>query len=66
MQKTFDQFARDSTAHRILHDREVTIDCARRIEIRVNEDRDRAGYAGLPQTRIEFECWETAAAWPEE
>jgi hypothetical protein len=33
-------------------------------EIRALEERDRDGYAGLPQRDDESLLWESVAAWP--
>jgi metal-responsive CopG/Arc/MetJ family transcriptional regulator len=38
----------------------------RRIEIRAQEERDRAGYLAKPQTPDEVHMWEGVAAWPED
>jgi metal-responsive CopG/Arc/MetJ family transcriptional regulator len=41
--------------------REALREHLRRIEIRALEERDRAGYARLPQQRDEFSTWEAEA-----
>jgi metal-responsive CopG/Arc/MetJ family transcriptional regulator len=38
----------------------------RRLEIRAQEERDRAGYLAKPQTPDEVHMWEGVAAWPED
>jgi metal-responsive CopG/Arc/MetJ family transcriptional regulator len=38
----------------------------RRLEIRAQEERDRAGYMAKPQTPDEVHMWEGVAAWPED
>jgi hypothetical protein len=38
----------------------------RRLEILALEERDREGYARLPQDLSELLAWESADVWPEE
>jgi metal-responsive CopG/Arc/MetJ family transcriptional regulator len=38
----------------------------RRLEIRAQEERDRAGYLAKPQTHDEVHMWEGIASWPED
>jgi metal-responsive CopG/Arc/MetJ family transcriptional regulator len=38
----------------------------RRLEIRAQEERDRAGYLARPQTPDEGHMWEGVTAWPED
>jgi metal-responsive CopG/Arc/MetJ family transcriptional regulator len=38
----------------------------KRLHVLELEERDRHGYAVLPQRREEYAIWEEAAAWPEE
>jgi metal-responsive CopG/Arc/MetJ family transcriptional regulator len=38
----------------------------RRIEIRAQEERDRAGYLAKPQDLDEARLWASVAVWPEE
>lgn len=38
----------------------------RRLEIRSQEERDRAAYLAVPQDLAEVHMWEGVAAWPED
>lgn len=38
----------------------------RRLELHAQEQRDREGYARIPQRRDEAEGWEAEAVWPQE
>jgi metal-responsive CopG/Arc/MetJ family transcriptional regulator len=58
--------ARRMKANRSALVRDALREHLRRLEIRAKEDRDREGYARLPQARDEWEPWEAEAAWPEE
>lgn len=63
--------AADQAARRMKRNRSVLVRDAlrehlRRLELRVKEERDRAGYSRQAQTRDESANWEAEAAWPSE
>jgi metal-responsive CopG/Arc/MetJ family transcriptional regulator len=61
-----DKAARKMKANRSALMRDALREHLQRLELRAKEDRDREGYARLPQTRDERGPWEAEAAWPEE
>jgi metal-responsive CopG/Arc/MetJ family transcriptional regulator len=61
-----DRAARRTKLNRSALIREALREHLRRLEIRSLEERDRAGYARLPQAESEILAWESEAAWPEE
>jgi len=61
-----DRAARRTKQNRSALVREALREHLRRLEIRTLEERDRAGYARLPQQRDEARTWEEEAAWPPE
>lgn len=61
-----DKAARKMKANRSALVRDALREHLRRLELLAREDRDREGYARLPQTRDERGSWEAEAAWPEE
>ncbi len=60
-----DQVARRLKANRSALVRDALRQHLRRLEIRANEDRDRAGYIKRPQDQSDARLWETVAEWPE-
>jgi metal-responsive CopG/Arc/MetJ family transcriptional regulator len=63
--------AADRVAKRLKRNRSALVRDAlrehlRRLEIRAQEERDRAGYLAKPQTPDEVHMWEGVAAWPED
>lgn len=61
-----DRAARKLKANRSALVREALREHLRRLEIRAKEERDREGYAKMPQAPDEWEPWEAEAAWPPE
>jgi metal-responsive CopG/Arc/MetJ family transcriptional regulator len=61
-----DQAARRAKQNRSALVREALREHLRRLEVRAMEERDRAGYARLPQQRDESRVWEAEIVWPEE
>jgi len=46
--------------------REALREHLQRLEVRAQEERDRAGYSKRPQVQDESRLWEAEAAWPSE
>jgi metal-responsive CopG/Arc/MetJ family transcriptional regulator len=61
-----DRAARRTKLNRSALIRDALREHLRRLEVRALEDRDRAGYARLPQKEHELLSWDPEAAWPEE
>jgi metal-responsive CopG/Arc/MetJ family transcriptional regulator len=61
-----DRAARRTKLNRSALIRDALREHLRRLEVRALEDRDRAGYARLPQKEQELLSWDPEAAWPEE
>jgi metal-responsive CopG/Arc/MetJ family transcriptional regulator len=61
-----DQAARRTKQNRSALVREALREHLRRLEVRALEERDRAGYARLPQQLDEAQLWEAEAVWPAE
>jgi len=64
--KATDQVARRRKQNRSALVREALREHLRRLNLRVQEERDREGYANQPQAIEESDHWETEAAWPAE
>jgi metal-responsive CopG/Arc/MetJ family transcriptional regulator len=61
-----DQAARRTKRNRSALVRDALREHLRRLAIRDLEERDRAGYCKLRQTRDEASAWEAEAVWPAE
>jgi metal-responsive CopG/Arc/MetJ family transcriptional regulator len=61
-----DRAAKHAKVNRSALVREALKEHLLRLQVRASEERDRAGYAKLPQTRNESLSWESEAAWPAE
>jgi len=61
-----DRAARRTKQNRSALVREALREHLRRLEVRALEERDRAGYARLPQQQDEVQMWEAEAVWPAE
>lgn len=61
-----DRAARRARQNRSALVRDALREHLRRLAIRALEERDRAGFAGRPQTHDESLAWEAEAEWPEE
>ncbi len=61
-----DQAAGQTNRNRSALVRDALREHLRRLEARVQEERDRRGYARHPQKTDESRAWEAEAAWPEE
>lgn len=64
--KAADRAARRTKQNRSALVRDALREHLQRLELRAREERDREGYARLPQARQEAYLWETGAAWPHE
>jgi metal-responsive CopG/Arc/MetJ family transcriptional regulator len=60
-----DRAARRTKLNRSALIRDALREHLRRLEIRELEERDRAGYARLPQAESELLTWDAEAVWPE-
>jgi metal-responsive CopG/Arc/MetJ family transcriptional regulator len=60
-----DRAARRMKRNRSALVREALREHLRRLEVRAQEERDRAGYSKRPQVQDESRPWEAEAAWPE-
>ena len=61
----------DKAAKRLKQNRSALVrmafnDYLKRLEARVLEERDRAGYARIPEDVAEARIWESEAMWPAE
>jgi metal-responsive CopG/Arc/MetJ family transcriptional regulator len=61
-----DRAARKTRRNRSALVREALREYLERLTVRIQEDRDRRGYAKEPQTYSESGLWEAEARWPEE
>ena len=61
-----DKAARRTKRNRSALIRDALREHLRDLEVRSMEDRDREGYARLPQNRDESSAWEKIASWPAE
>jgi metal-responsive CopG/Arc/MetJ family transcriptional regulator len=61
-----DQAARRSKQNRSALVREALREHLRRLQLRAREERDREGYAKLPQAIEHSLLWEAEAEWPRE
>ena len=61
-----DQAAKRTRKNRSALVRDALREHLQRLEIRVQEERDRQGYARKPHTREETRAWEAEAARPQE
>ena len=61
-----DQAARRAKLNRSALVREALREHLRRLEIRAMEEREREGYARMPQAVGESDQWEAVAIWPPE
>jgi metal-responsive CopG/Arc/MetJ family transcriptional regulator len=61
-----DRAARRTKRNRSALVREALREHLQRLELRAQEDRDRAGYSKRPQAQTESHLWEGEAAWPAE
>jgi metal-responsive CopG/Arc/MetJ family transcriptional regulator len=61
-----DQAAKRMKRNRSALVREALREHLRRLEVRAQEERDRAGYSKRPQAQNESRFWEAEAAWPAE
>jgi metal-responsive CopG/Arc/MetJ family transcriptional regulator len=61
-----DQAARRSKQNRSALVREALREHLRRLQLRAREERDRDGYAKLPEAIEDSLRWEAEAAWPRE
>ena len=61
-----DRAARRTRQNRSALVREALREHLKRLEMRANEGRDRAGYAKRPAKSDESVLWEAEAAWPAE
>jgi metal-responsive CopG/Arc/MetJ family transcriptional regulator len=61
-----DRAARKTRRNRSALVREALREYLERLTVRIQEDRDRRGYAKEPQTSNESRLWEAEARWPEE
>lgn len=61
-----DRAARRTKQNRSALVREALRAHLKRMEVLKLEERDRAGYAKIPQQVDEYARWEREAAWPEE
>lgn len=61
-----DLAARRTKRNRSALVREALREHLRRLEVRAQEERDRAGYAKRLREEHESQLWEAEAAWPEE
>jgi len=61
-----DRAARRTKRNRSALVREALREHLRRLEVRAQEARDRAGYSKRPQVKDESRLWEAEAAWPAE
>jgi len=59
-----DRAARRTKQNRSALVREALREHLRRLEVRAQEVRDRAGYSKRPQVKNESHRWEAEAAWP--
>jgi metal-responsive CopG/Arc/MetJ family transcriptional regulator len=61
-----DQAARRTKRNRSALVRDALRKHLRRLDLRVQEERDREGYSRQPQSPDESRQWEAEAAWPAE
>ena len=61
-----DQAARRTKRNRSALVRDALREHLRRLEVRVLEERDLAGFTRQPRTSDESQLWEAEAAWPAE
>jgi metal-responsive CopG/Arc/MetJ family transcriptional regulator len=61
-----DRAARRTKRNRSALVREALREHLQRLEVRAQEERDRAGYSRRPQGQDESHPWEAEAAWPQE
>ena len=61
-----DQAARQTKRNRSALMRDALREHLRKLEVRRQEERDRAGYARRPQSKDELLAWEAEASWPGE
>ncbi len=61
-----DRAARQSKRNRSALVREALREHLQRLGIRSLEERDRAGYAAIPQSLDDASLWEAEAVWPQE
>jgi metal-responsive CopG/Arc/MetJ family transcriptional regulator len=61
-----DQAARKMKRNRSALVRDALREHLRKLEVRAQEERDRAGYSKRPQTRHELLAWEAEGSWPAE
>lgn len=61
-----DRAARQRKRNRSALVRDALREHLRRLEVLAREERDRQGYAKLPQVSDESSIWEAEAAWPAE
>ena len=61
-----DRAARRAKLNRSALIRDALREHLQRMERRALEERDRQGYARIPQAHNEASAWESEAAWPEE
>lgn len=61
-----DQAARRTNRNRSALVRDALREHLRTLAVREREERDRRGYAKLPQPADESHIWEAEARWPEE
>ena len=61
-----DRAARQTKRNRSALVREALREHLQRLEVRAQEERDRAGYAKRPPVQDESHLWEAEAAWPAE
>lgn len=60
-----DRAARKTKLNRSALIRDALREHLRRLEIRAMEERDREGYARLPQSESELLSWDPEEVWPE-
>jgi metal-responsive CopG/Arc/MetJ family transcriptional regulator len=61
-----DKAARRTNRNRSALVRDALREHLRGLDLRAQEERDRAGYSRQPKTRDESNRWESEAAWPAE
>jgi len=61
-----DRAARRMKRNRSALVREALREHLQRLEVRAQEERDRAGYSKRPQVQDESHLWEAEATWPSE
>jgi len=61
-----DEAARRAKRNRSALVREALREYLRRSDLRAKEERDREGYALVPEDADDFSVWDAEAAWPSE